>query len=96
MSLGVPTIRTFLKATIPLLFPALLSGAAPSRMTSSGELGPSILLHSARWATMSVAIFTVMFRNHLGTAWASSLIVAAFAALFVSHRLPGERAALGM
>jgi len=98
VSLGVPPFRTFLKVTIPLMFPAILSGAALAWMTTIGELSSSILLYSGPWATMSVAIFTEVFSNHFGTAsaLASILIAAAFVPLFLTYRVLGERAALGM
>jgi iron(III) transport system permease protein len=98
VSLGVPPFRTFLKVTIPLMFPAILSGAALSWMTTIGELSSSILLYSGPWATMSVAIFTEVFSNHFGTAsaLASILIAAAFVPLFLTYRVLGERAALGV
>jgi iron(III) transport system permease protein len=98
VSLGVPPFRTFLKVTIPLMFPAIVSGAALAWMTTIGELSSSILLYSGPWATMSVAIFTEVFSNHFGTAsaLASILIAAAFVPLFLTYRVLGERAALGM
>jgi ABC-type Fe3+ transport system permease subunit len=47
---------------------------------------------------MSVAIFTEVFSNHFGTAsaLASILILAAFVPLFLTYRVLGERAALGV
>ncbi len=97
VSLGVPPFRTFLKVTIPLMFPAIVSGAALAWMTTIGELSSSILLYSGPWATMSVAIFTEVFSNHFGTAsaLASILIGAAFIPLFLTYRFLGDRAALG-
>lgn len=97
ISLGVPPFRTFVKVTIPLMFPAILSGAALAWMTTIGELSSSILLYSGPWATMSVAIFTEVFSNHFGTAsaLASILILAAFIPLFLTYRFLGERSALG-
>ncbi|HSB78507.1 MAG TPA: iron ABC transporter permease [Candidatus Methylomirabilis sp.] len=98
VSLGVPPFRTFLKVTIPLMFPAIISGAALTWMTTIGELSSSILLYSGPWATMSVAIFTEVFSNHFGTAsaLASILIAGAFVPLFLTYRFLGERAALGV
>ena len=97
-SLGVPPFRTFLRVTIPLMFPAILSGVALAWMTTIGELSSSILLYSGPWTTMSVAIFTEVFNNHFGTAsaLASILIAAASVPLFLTYRVLGERAALGM
>jgi len=98
VSLGVPPFRTFFKVTIPLMFPAIISGAALCWMTTIGELSSSILLYSGPWATMSVAIFTEVFSNHFGTAsaLASILIAAAFVPLFLTYRFLGERGALGV
>ena len=98
VSLGVPPFRTFLRVTVPLMFPAILSGAALAWMTTIGELSSSILLYSGPWATMSVAIFTEVFSNHFGTAsaLASILIAAAFIPLFLTYRVLGEQAALGV
>lgn len=98
VSLGVPPFRTFLKVTIPLMLPAILSGAALAWMTTIGELSSSILLYSGPWATMSVAIFTEVFSNHFGTAsaLASILIAAAFIPLFLTYRVLGERSAWGV
>jgi iron(III) transport system permease protein len=98
VSLGVPPFRTFLKVTIPLMFPAIVSGAALAWMTTIGELSSSILLYAGPWATMSVAIFIEVFSNHFGTAsaLASILIAAAFVPLFLTYRFLGERVALGL
>jgi iron(III) transport system permease protein len=96
ISLGVPPFRTFWRITVPLMFPAILSGAALAWMTTIGELSSSILLYSGPWATMSVEIFTQVFSNHFGTAsaLASILIVAAAVPLFLVYRLLGDRAAI--
>jgi iron(III) transport system permease protein len=96
VSLGVPPFRTFGRVTLPLMLPAIVSGATLAWITTIGELSSSILLYSGPWATMSVEIFTQVFSNHFGTAsaLASILIVAAAAPLFLAYRLLGERAAL--
>jgi iron(III) transport system permease protein len=96
VTLGVPPFRTFWRVTVPLMAPAILSGATLAWMTTIGELSSSILLYSGPWATMSVEIFTQVFSNHFGTAsaLASILIVAAGVPLFLTYRLLGERSAL--
>jgi iron(III) transport system permease protein len=96
VSLGVPPFRTFWRVTLPLMFPAVVSGATLAWITTIGELSSSILLYSGPWATMSVAIFTQAFSNHFGTASAlgTILIVTASVPLFLTHRLLGERAAV--
>lgn len=96
VSLGVPPFRTFCKVTVPLMFPAIVSGAALAWITTIGELSSSILLYSGPWATMSVEIFTQVFSNRFGTAsaLASILIGAAFAPLFLTYRFLGKQRGL--
>jgi iron(III) transport system permease protein len=96
VTLGVPPFRTFWRVTVPLMFPAIVSGATLAWITTVGELSSSILLYSGPWATMSVEIFTQVFSNHFGTASAlgSILIVAASVPLFLTYRVLGERSAL--
>ena len=96
ISLGVPPFRTFLRVTVPLMFPAIVSGATLAWITTIGELSSSILLYSGPWATTSVAIFTQVFSNHFGTAsaLASILIVAAALPLFLMYRLLGRQTAV--
>ena len=98
ISLGVPPFRTFLRVTVPLMFPAIVSGATLAWITTIGELSSSILLYSGPWATMSVAIFTQVFSNHFGTAsaLASILIVAAVVPLFLTYRMLGERSVVAL
>ncbi len=98
VSLGVPPFRTFWRITVPLMLPAILSGATLAWMTTIGELSSSILLYSGPWATMSVEIFTQVFSNHFGTAsaLASILIGAAAAPLFLLYRLLGDRSAVAL
>ena len=93
ISLGVPPFRTFWRVTVPLMFPAIVSGATLAWITTIGELSSSILLYSGPWATTSVAIFTQVFSNHFGTAsaLASILIGAAAAPLFLMYRLLGRQ-----
>ena len=98
ISLGVPPFRTFLRVTVPLMFPAIVAGATLAWITTVGELSSSILLYSGPWATMSVEIFTQVFSNHFGTAsaLASILIVAAVVPLFLTYRFLGERSAMAL
>jgi iron(III) transport system permease protein len=96
ISLGVPPFRTFWRVTVPLMFPAIVSGATLAWITTIGELSSSILLYSGPWATTSVVIFTQVFSNHFGTAsaLASILIVAAALPLFFMYQLLGRQAAM--
>jgi iron(III) transport system permease protein len=95
VSLGVPPFRTFWRVTVPLMFPAIVSGATLAWITTIGELSSSILLYSGPWATTSVEIFTQVFSNHFGTAsaLASILIVAAALPLFLMYRFLGRQTA---
>jgi iron(III) transport system permease protein len=96
VSLGVPPFRTFWRVTVPLMFPAIISGATLAWITTIGELSSSILLYSGPWATMSVEIFTQVFSNHFGTASAlgTILIAAASVPLLLTYRMLGERLTL--
>jgi iron(III) transport system permease protein len=96
VTLGVPPFRTFWRVTVPLMLPAIVSGATLAWITTVGELSSSILLYSGPWATMSVEIFTQVFSNHFGTASAlgSILIAAASVPLFLTYRFLGERSAV--
>ncbi|HEV8309136.1 MAG TPA: iron ABC transporter permease [Methylomirabilota bacterium] len=98
ISLGVPPFRTFCRVTVPLMFPAIVSGATLAWITTVGELSSSILLYSGPWATMSVEIFTQVFSNHFGTAsaLATILIVAAVIPLFLAYRVLGERSVVAL
>src|SRR5699024_7274928 len=63
-SLGSSRINTFLKVTIPMMLPGIVSGAILSWVTMISELSTSILLYNVKTKTMTVAIYTEVLRGN--------------------------------
>lgn len=74
-SLGSSRINTFLKVTIPMMLPGIVSGAILSWVTMISELSTSILLYNVKTKTMTVAIYTEVLRGNYGVAAALSTIL---------------------
>lgn len=55
--LGASPLRAFLRAELPLLWPALRSGAALSLAAVLGEFGVSLVLWRPEWTTLTLAIY---------------------------------------
>ena len=68
INLGVSPMKTFLKVTARLMLPGVLSGAIISWVTCINELSTSIMLYTGRTATMTIASYTNIVRNSVGTA----------------------------
>jgi len=66
---------TFLKITIPLMLPVILSGAILSWIETINELSSSIMLYTGRTSTLAVAIYNEVARNSFGTAAAMATIL---------------------
>jgi iron(III) transport system permease protein len=75
ISLGVPPSLTFLKITIPLMLPGVISGAILSWISTLNELSSSIMLYTGRTSTLSVAIYNEVARNSFGTAASMATIL---------------------
>lgn len=75
ISLGVPPARTFVKVTLVLMLPGVLSGAILSWITTINELSSSILLHTGQTATISVAIYNSVISSSYGVAAALASIL---------------------
>ena len=88
-TLGYSAARTFLRVTVPLAFPALLSGAVMAWARALGEFGATIMFAgnlTGRTQTMPLAIYIAM-ESDLTTALvlATLLIVAPFGCLFATR-----------
>lgn len=88
-TLGYAATRTFLRVTMPLAFPALLSGAVMAWARALGEFGATIMFAgnlTGRTQTMPLAIYIAM-ESDLTTALvlAALLIVVPFGGLFVTR-----------
>lgn len=68
INLGVSPMKTFLKVTARLMLPGVLSGAIISWVTCINELSTSIMLYTGKTATMTIASYTNIVRNSVGTA----------------------------
>jgi molybdate transport system permease protein len=95
-TLGHSPLRTFFRVTIPLAFPALLSGAVMAWARALGEFGATIMFAGnmiGRTQTMPLAIYMAM-ESDLTAALVLSviLIVVSFSVLFgvrlLLHRSP--------
>jgi len=75
INMGVPPGLTFLKITVPLMLPGILSGAILSWIETINELSSSIMLYTGRTSTLAVAIYNEVARNSFGTAAAMATIL---------------------
>ncbi|MBZ9533185.1 iron ABC transporter permease [Cytobacillus oceanisediminis] len=74
-SLGSSRFNTFIKITVPMMLPGIISGAILSWITMLSELSTSILLYTVNTKTMTVAIYTEVIRGNYGIAAALSTIL---------------------
>jgi iron(III) transport system permease protein len=58
---GASWVITFVKITLPLMIPGILAGAVICFSTLMGELSTTIILYSAKWKTITVAIIEYLF-----------------------------------
>jgi iron(III) transport system permease protein len=75
INLGVSPGFTFLKITVPLMLPGVISGAILSWIETINELSSSIMLYTGRTSTLAVAIYNEVARNSFGTAAAMATIL---------------------
>ncbi|MBI4572260.1 MAG: iron ABC transporter permease [candidate division NC10 bacterium] len=92
INLGVPPAQTFLRITVPLLAPAILSGALLTWSTTIRELSATVILYSGPWATMSVEIFAQVLIGSFGKASAlgTVLILITFVPLLILFHYLGK------
>ena len=90
---GAPWLTTFRRITLPLMAPGILAGAVISFSTLMGELSTTVILYSAKWKTISVAIVEYLFSATIGPAYAlgTILILLVLAAIFLANRILGRR-----
>lgn len=89
---GGSWFRTFSRITFPLMLPGILAGASITFSTLLGELSTTIILYSARWKTMTVAIYEYLLADLLGPASAlgTLLTVAVLASMLLANKLLGR------
>jgi iron(III) transport system permease protein len=89
---GAPWLLTFRRVTLPLMLPGILAGAIISFSTLMGELSTTIILYSARWKTITVAIMDYLSAANVGPAYAlgTILIVVVLGAILLANRILGR------
>ena len=89
INLGVPPLKTFFRITAVLMLPGVVSGAVLSWIASINEFSSSIILYSGKTKTITVTIFTEIFKDSYGTAAAlgSILTFSAILALVIFNKL---------
>jgi iron(III) transport system permease protein len=89
---GAPWGTTFRRVTLPLMLPGILAGAVISFSTLMGELSTTVMLYSARWKTITVAIMEYLFSATIGPAYAlgTILIVLVLGAISLANRIMGR------
>jgi len=75
ISLGASPARAFFKVTVPLMMPGVIAGAMMSFITAINELSSTLLLYTARTATMPVRIYSAVLDGEFGIAAALSTIL---------------------
>ncbi|MDJ0821754.1 MAG: iron ABC transporter permease [Paracoccaceae bacterium] len=89
INLGVSPLRSFAKVILPIMTPAILSGAIFMWVTTLSELSATIVLYSAGLSTMPIQIFTQLTSGYTGPAAAYSaiLMVSIFIPLVIAIRV---------
>lgn len=75
INLGVPPGKTFLKVILPLMRPAIISGAILMWVTTLSELSATIVLYTPGLTTMPIQIFQQIDSGYMGPASAYSLLL---------------------
>ncbi len=75
VSLGASPLKAFVKVTVPLMLPGIIAGAMMSFITAINELSSTLLLYTARTATMPVRIYSAVLDGEFGIAAALSTIL---------------------
>ncbi len=91
INLGAKPLRTFIKITLPLMVPGIISGALMSWVTAINELSSSIVLYVGDTMTMPVRIYLSVLDGLFGTAsaLATFLLLATGIALYLVNRFVG-------
>ena len=89
---GANWSTTMRKVTIPLTAPGITAGAIIVFATLVSEMSVTILLYSAKWKTISIAIFELVTADELldASAMGSIIIFVTLSLVFLSSRLLGK------
>lgn len=92
---GAGWATTMRRVLVPLAAPAMLAGAVLVFSTLIGEISATVLLYSARWKTISIAIYELVLGDQLAQASAIGTITTVMTLLLVlmASRLAGKNMA---
>ncbi len=84
--------RTMRRVTVPLVSPGIIAGAIIVFATLISELSATIILYSARWKTISIAIYEYIIADEFldAAAVGSIAIMLTLLLVFVSSKLIGK------
>ena len=84
--------RTMRKITLPLVSPGIIAGGILVFATLISEMSVTIMLYSARWKTMSIAIYEYVIADELldASAMGSITIAATLLLVFMSSKIIGK------
>ncbi len=68
INLGVPPGRTFLRVTVPMVTPALMSGALLTFATIAREFNSTVILYSGATRTLPVEVFAQVLQGNFANA----------------------------
>ncbi|MBI3707980.1 MAG: iron ABC transporter permease [Proteobacteria bacterium] len=87
--------QTMRRITVPLIAPGILAGGVLVFSTLIGEVSATVLLYSARWKTISIAIYELVLGDELYKASAVGTIAIVLTLLLVlaASRLAGKNMA---
>jgi iron(III) transport system permease protein len=77
MSLGVPPLKSFLKAVLPLMVPSIAAAGVLVWTTTVAELSASVVVYSAGQETLPIQIFRLIDSNLMAQASAYGLVMLA-------------------
>ncbi len=92
VNLGVPPGRTFLYITVPMITPAILSGALLTWATIVREFNTTIILYGSSTGTMAVEVFRHVMQGNFGAASVvgSVLIIASLIPIVILFKFMGK------
>ncbi len=92
---GATWATTMRRVMVPLAAPAVLSGAILVFSTLIGEISATVLLYSAKWKTVSIAIYELVLGDQLAEASAIGTITTlmTLALVLLAGRLAGKNMA---
>ena len=92
---GAHWSATMRRVMVPLAAPAILAGAVLVFSTLIGEISATVLLYSAQWKTISIAIYELVLGDQLAEASAIGTITTVLTLLLVliASRLAGKNMA---